>query len=157
MKRIFLIWAALGAVYVALETVWRGHSHPSMLIVGGLCGLLVGAINQLPRFYRAPIIVQSVIGAVIVLVVEFVSGCILNLWLGLAVWDYSNLPGNLLGQVCPLFGLLWFLIMPFAIWGEDTARWLFWIYEWAVHGRQDKPPDSPYSLKSVYADFFRGR
>lgn len=78
MKRILTIWAALGAIYVALEVVFRGHSHPAMLIVGGLCGVLVGAINQAPRFYNAPVIVQAVIGAVIVLAVEFVAGCVLN-------------------------------------------------------------------------------
>ena len=101
MKRILTIWAALGAAYVVFETLFRGYSHPSMFVVGGLCGVLVGAINQAPRFYRAPVIVQSVIGAVIVLAVEFISGCVLNLWLGLGVWDYSNQPGNVLGQICP--------------------------------------------------------
>ena len=146
MKRVLTIWAALGAVYVALEILFRGRSHPAMLIVGGLCGVLVGAINQRPGFYRAPVIVQAMIGALIVLAVEFVSGC---------VWDYSNQPGNVLGQICPAFGLLWFFIMPLAIWAEDTARWLIWAYECAVYGKTEKPPDiAPYSLKSVYKDFF---
>lgn len=86
MKRVLTIWAILGAAYVALETVFRGYSHPSMLIVGGLCGVLVGTINQRPGFFRAPVIVQAVIGALIVLAVEFVSGCILNLWLG---WGFG--------------------------------------------------------------------
>lgn len=158
MKRVLTIWAALGCVYVALETCFRGYSHPSMLVVGGLCGVLVGAINQRPGFYRAPVIVQSVAGALIVLVVEFVSGCVLNLWLGLDVWDYSNQPGNLLGQICPAFGLLWFFIMPLAIWAEDTARFLIWEYERAVYGESGEPPDvEPYSLKSVYSDFIHGR
>ena len=67
MKRILTIWATLGAAYVVFETLFRGYSHPSMFVVGGLCGVLVGTINQAPRFYRAPVIVQSVIGAVIVL------------------------------------------------------------------------------------------
>lgn len=83
MKRILTLWGLLGAAYVALEVLFRGYSHPSMLIVGGLCGVLVGAINQRPGFFRAPVIVQAVIGALIVLAVEFVSGCVLNLWLGL--------------------------------------------------------------------------
>lgn len=158
MKRVLMIWAALGALYVALETVFRGYSHPSMLIVGGLCGVLVGAINQAPRFYHMKIVCQSLIGAGIVLAVEFVSGCVLNLWLGLNVWDYSNQPGNVLGQICPAFGLLWFFIMPLAIWAEDTTRWLIWAYECAVYGKYGKPPGiSPYSLKSVYKDFFHGR
>ncbi len=158
MKRILTLWALLGAAYVALEILFRGRSHPSMLIVGGLCGVLVGAINQRPGFFRAPVIVQAVIGALIVLAVEFVSGCVLNLWLGLGVWDYTNQPGNVLGQICPAFGLLWFFIMPFAIWAEDTASWLIWAYECAVFGRSGKPPGAPpYSLKSIYKDFFCGR
>lgn len=158
MKRVLTIWAALGVVYVALEILFRGRSHPAMLIVGGLCGVLVGAINQIPRFYRAPIAAQAAIGALIVLAVEFASGCVLNLWLGLGIWDYSNQPGNVMGQICPLYGLLWFFIMPLAIWAEDTARWLIWTYERAVHGKTGKPPDiAPYSLKSVYSDFWHGR
>ena len=55
MKRVITLWALLGAAYVALETLWRGYSHPSMFIVGGLCGVLVGALNQAPRFYNAPV------------------------------------------------------------------------------------------------------
>ena len=50
MKRILTIWATLGAAYVVFETLFRGYSHPSMFVVGGLCGVLVGAINQNPRF-----------------------------------------------------------------------------------------------------------
>lgn len=158
MKRLLTLWAALGCVYVALETCFRGYSHPSMLIVGGLCGVLVGAINQRPGFYRAPVIVQSVAGALIVLAVEFVSGCVLNLWLGLGVWDYSNQPGNVLGQVCPAFALLWFFIMPLAIWADDTARWFIWFYDRTVHKTTDEPPEfALYSLGSVYKDFFHGR
>jgi len=158
MKRVLTLWAALGVMYVAMETVFRGYSHPSMLIVGGLCGVLVGAINQHPRFYNAPVVIQSIMGAVIVLVVEFLAGCVLNLWLGLNVWDYTGQPGNILGQVCPLFGLLWFLIMPLAIWAEDTARWFIWLYETIVYKREpDKPALPMYSLTSVYLDFIRGR
>ena len=110
-----------------------------------------------PRFYNAPVILQSAIGAVIVLVVEFMAGCVLNLWLGLDVWDYTGQPGNILGQVCPLFGLLWFLIMPLAIWAEDTARWFIWLYESVIYKREpDKPALPMYSLASVYLDFIRG-
>ena len=158
MKKILTLWAALGVMYVAMETVFRGYSHPSMLIVGGLCGVLVGAINQHPRFDHAPVILQSAAGALIVLVVEFLAGCVLNLWLGLDVWDYTGQPGNILGQVCPLFGLLWFLIMPLAIWAEDTARWFIWLYESVIYKRElDKPALPMYSLVSVYFDFIRGR
>ena len=100
--------------------------------------MLVGALNQAPRFYSAPVAIQAAAGAAVVLAVEFASGCVLNLWLGLGVWDYSGLPGNVLGQICPAFGLLWFLLMPFAIWAEDTARWCIWFYEMSL-----MPPGKP--------------
>ena len=78
--------------------------------------------------------------------------------LGLDVWDYSNQPGNVLGQICPAFGLLWFFIMPLAIWAEDTTRYLIWAYDCAVYHSQEAPPTiAPYSLKSVYGDFICGR
>jgi hypothetical protein len=149
--RLALLWFALGALYLTVEILWRGHTHVSMLIVGGLCGVCIGGVNQLPRFYNAKIIVQSAIGAVIVTALEFVSGCVLKLWLGLNVWSYNGYVGNILGQVCLLYALLWFFFMPFAIWAEDTARWLiFWWNE------QDGTPPNipPYSLRSVYAEFF---
>ena len=39
--------------------------------------------------------------------VEFVFGLVFNVFLGMSVWDYSSVPGNILGQICPLFSVLW--------------------------------------------------
>ena len=158
MRRVLTLWLALGVVYLAIEILWRGETHISMLIVGGLCGVLVGLVNQAPIFYRAPVVVQSVIGAVIVLAVEFVSGCVLNLWLGLNVWDYAGKFGNVLGQICLPYAALWVLLMPFAIWAEDTARWL--LYAWDnLLGRKAgaTPMYKPYTVGSVYKEFFTGK
>ena len=158
MKRVLTLWIALGVMYVALETVFRGYSHPSMLVVGGLCGLLVGSINQCSRFYNAPVVLQSIAGALIVLTIEFVAGCILNLWLDLGVWDYSSQQWNILGQICPLFGLLWFFLMPLAVWAEDTGSWFIWFYELTVYQKRLTPPvQNMYSLKTVYIEFFTGK
>lgn len=41
---------------------------------------------------------------------EFCVGMMVNVWYGWHVWDYSREPGNLLGQVCPLFSFAWFLL-----------------------------------------------
>lgn len=38
------------------------------------------------------------------------AGLVLNICLGMAVWDYSTLPGNLWGQICPQFWALWCLL-----------------------------------------------
>jgi uncharacterized membrane protein len=129
-----------------------------MLFVGGLCGILVGLINQIPLFYNARIILQSAIGVFIVLAVEFISGCILNLWLKLDIWDYTGLWGNILGQVCVLFGLLWLALMPFAIWLEDTLCWLIYLWDEKLGRDAGKPPFiPPYTLLSIYKDFITGK
>ena len=63
--------------------------------------------------------------ACIITGVEFLAGCILNLWLKLGVWDYSNLPFNILGQICIPFTLLWYIISPVAIILDDYLRYWF--------------------------------
>ena len=77
---------------------------------------VAGALGAEGRFLREgrlpdrPLWQRALLGAGLITGVEFLSGCVLNLWLRWAVWDYSRLPGNLLGQVCPLFCFLWFLL-----------------------------------------------
>lgn len=157
MKKILFLWFILGAIYINLEIITRNYTDRVMLLVGGICGVLIGLINQHPKFYKAKIIFQSIIGTLIVLSVEFISGCILNLWLGLNIWDYSHLPLDVMGQICMLYGVIWFLLMPFAIWLEDTMRWL--IYQWDLYFyRYSEPPlYDPYTLKSIYIDCFTGK
>lgn len=96
------------AGYYALEIAFRGHSHWSMAICGGLCICLIYLANH--RFSRLPLPLRAAIGAAIITAVEFIAGCILNLWLGWNVWSYESLPYNLLGQIAPTFSALWFLL-----------------------------------------------
>ncbi len=135
----------MGTFYYVLEGIWRipkdGYTNLVMLAIRRLCGLAIGSINQISRFYKMKVIYQSLIGAVITLCIEFLSGLILDIWLGLGIWDYSTLPFSLLGKVCLPFGLLWFLIMPLAIWLEDTIR-----YKLFQEGTY-------YSLIQIYLEF----
>lgn len=114
-----------GLIYYVLELVFRGHSHPAMIVVGGLCFLLIGGINEyIP--WDMPLWQQSLIGALLVTAVEFVSGVILNVWLGLHIWDYSNMPFNILGQICLPFTLLWLALSLVGIILDDWLRYWFW-------------------------------
>lgn len=70
-----------------------------------------------------PLLLQSVICACGITVVEFVAGLILNIWLGLGVWDYSAMPGNLMGQICPQFFLVWIALSMFGIVMLDWMRY----------------------------------
>lgn len=92
-----------GCAYVGLELLWRGRSHGSMFVAGGLCVLLVGHLNAVQP--RLPLVLRSLAGAGIITMVELGIGLLVNR--NYAVWDYRAQPGNLWGQICPAFCLLW--------------------------------------------------
>lgn len=114
-----------GMIYACIELLWRGYSHWTMAVLGGVCFLLVGGINNwFP--WDMSLLLQGVIGSAVVLIGEFGAGMILNVHLGMGIWDYSNLPGNILGQVCPQFAAVWMLLSIAAVVVDDWLRyWLF--------------------------------
>lgn len=111
-----------GLMYIGVEILWRGYSHWTMGVVGGLCFVIIGGLNNyIP--WEMTLQKQSAIGAFVVTCVEFVSGIILNLFLRLHIWDYSNLPFNILGQICLPFTVLWFFLSTIAIIVDDYLRY----------------------------------
>lgn len=114
-----------GTIYVLIELAWRGYSHISMFILGALCFVLLGGINEFFS-WELGMIWQMLIGASIVTSLEFIVGVVVNIWLELEVWDYSNLPLNFMGQICLPFSLAWVLLSGIAIVVDDYLRyWLF--------------------------------
>ena len=104
-----LLIFCLGAFgYTLLEILWRGYSHWSMSLTGGFCFLMIYLLNT--QFPDTHFLLRLCIGTAIITLTEFAVGCVVNLLLGWNVWDYSHLPFNLLGQICPLYTLLWFLL-----------------------------------------------
>ncbi|MCI5605504.1 MAG: hypothetical protein ACI4C7_08095 [Clostridia bacterium] len=127
MKNIlkyFILFSLGGIFYIIIELLWRGYSHWSMFILGGLCFVLIGVINEFYTF-DIPLFIQMLIGAFIITVLEFITGCIVNLWLGLDVWDYYDMPMNILGQICLPYTILWFLLSPVCIIVDDYLRYIF--------------------------------
>ena len=102
---IFLIGAA---GYGAIELIWRGYTHWTMLITGGVCFLLLHNIFMLME--NASPFIKAVIGSLTITLIEFVAGMIINVKFGLGVWDYSDLPFNLYGQICLPYSALWFAL-----------------------------------------------
>lgn len=114
-----------GSIYVMIEIAWRGHTHWTMAVVGGLCFVLIGAINEVFTF-EMPLLLQMAVGALMITLVEFCAGCILNLWLNLGIWDYSRMPFNIAGQICLPFSVGWFFLSAAGIILDDYLRyWLF--------------------------------
>lgn len=102
----FLIPFGLGAFsYGLIEVLWRGYTHWSMLTAGGLCFLLFSVIAE--RFAKSRFLYRCILGSLAVSSVELIFGVIFNLMLGLQVWDYSQKPFNLAGQICLQYSVLW--------------------------------------------------
>lgn len=121
MMVLFLIG---GTIYYGIEILWRSYSHLSMFILGGICFILVGLINEyIP--WEMGLLWQSLIGACIITTTEFATGLIVNVWLGLGVWDYSNMPCNVMGQICLPFFLLWIPLACVAVVLDDCIRYWF--------------------------------
>lgn len=102
-----------GGIYLLVELAWRGRTHWTMLPLAAVIFICAGVLDEVER---PPSIWQQVIlGTTIATALEFVAGLILNVWLGLGIWDYSNLPGNVLGQICPQFTLAWAVLVLISI------------------------------------------
>jgi hypothetical protein len=92
--------------YPLIELFWRGRTHWTMALAGGLAMVLLSWISRsslpLPLMWGA--------GALAITAVEFAIGYVVNLRLHWAVWDYSALPLNVAGQICLPFTLIWFAL-----------------------------------------------
>lgn len=92
-----------GGTYVLLELLWNGHSHWTMFLLGGACFRMLGAIRKL----SVALPLQCLLGGMVVTAAEFCAGILLNIILRWNIWDYSNLPFNVLGQICLPFTMIW--------------------------------------------------
>lgn len=114
-----------GLCYGAVEVLWRGYTHWTMLVLGGVLFVLLGGLNEWLT-WDMPLALQALLGAVVVTAAEFLAGLVLNLWLGLEIWDYSGMWGNVLGQICPAYSTLWVLLSAVAIVLDDWLRYWLW-------------------------------
>ena len=93
-----------------------------MVLCGGLCFLVMYLISGLPLCLMK----KCVLSSAAICTAEFYTGCLVNLRLGWNVWDYSALPMNLMGQICPLYTLYWLLLsVPGTALCGGISRWVF--------------------------------
>ena len=119
----YLFLGVVGSIiYMNLEILWRGYTHWTMGVLGGICFICLGLINELLS-WEIPLALQMLIGGAIITVLELVTGCIVNLWLGWNVWDYSDLPYNFLGQISLFSSIGWIGLSLVGIVLDDFIRW----------------------------------
>lgn len=113
-----------GIIYIFIELGFRGHTAFSMFLLGGLCFVLIGLINEVIPWSMG-IVWQGIIGSGIVTFLELIFGLILNIYLKLDIWNYSNLPFNFMGQICLYFSIAWIFLSLIAIVLDDYLRYWF--------------------------------
>jgi len=123
LLKIFTTWSIGALTYGAIEIISRGYTHISMGVLGGICLLSMGGINTSIRLEQLSLIKKMVLSAMIITTLEFATGLIVNIWLGLHIWDYSRIPFNFCGQICLPFFFIWFVLSFFGIVLEDFVRW----------------------------------
>lgn len=104
---LFTAFLLGGTAYGAVELLWRGRTHWTMLIVGGLCFqymYIIASRSHIGRLW------QYLLCAAVITAVEFIAGAVVNRGLGWGVWDYSQMRWNLYGQICARYSLYWLLL-----------------------------------------------
>ena len=104
----FIVFLFGGVIYSLIEVAFRGFTHWSMTLTGGLCLLIM--FRRFTSKPHEPLVMKCLFGAITITALEFAAGCIVNLWLGWGVWDYSGMMFNLFGQICLPFSVLWFFL-----------------------------------------------
>ena len=107
MKYI-LIFLIGSAGYAGLEVLWRGYTHWTMALTGGVCFLIIYLLNA--ALTEENILFRSLVGAMVITSTEFIVGVTVNIILKWNIWDYSSLPFNFIGQICLRYTVLWFLL-----------------------------------------------
>ncbi len=113
--KFYTVLFSIGAVgYCFLELLWRGFTHPSMGLAGGLSFCLIAAIQK--HLKPLKFIYRCIVSGLTITLIELLFGSVFNIWLQKSVWDYSLLPFNFFGQICLLYTVLWcFLSAPMLI------------------------------------------
>ena len=119
---VFLV-GAFG--YGLLELFWRGRTHYSMLITGGLCFFIIYFLNL--HYADKGLFFKCFMGMAVITSLEFVVGILVNKVFLLQVWDYSALPYNFMGQICLLYSAFWFILgLPLAYLVPGLHRFIVW-------------------------------
>lgn len=125
MSEYIFLWALGGSIYYLLEMGFRGFSHWSMFIIGGLALCFCTFQGETMR-WSEPLWVQVIRSVIFVTSLEFITGIIVNKYLQIGVWDYSDQPFNLWGQICVPFMILFSGLLVVAIWlGGTISHRLF--------------------------------
>lgn len=111
LYELIFMFLLAGLIYSLLEICFRGFTHWTMTILGGIsgCGLyVISALNT-------TVWIKALYGALMITVFEMITGYVVNIVLSMGVWDYSAVPLNFMGQICLPFSVLWYVLSLWAM------------------------------------------
>ena len=108
LKEDTFLFIVGGILYSLMEISFRGFTHWTMTLTGGVCLVLMYRADM--KFEKARLWQKCLMGSVIITTLEFIVGCIDNIAFNWDVWDYSKTPFNFMGQICLPFSIIWFVI-----------------------------------------------
>ena len=114
LKRLLeygILWILGGTLYYGIEILYRGYSHWTMFVLGGICMMFFAFQGFGDALWKQ--VLRSII---FVTSCEFITGMIVNKYLGWNVWDYSKMPLDIMGQICLPFTLLFAILCTAGIW-----------------------------------------
>lgn len=123
-KRIIeltIVFCVGSVMYCLIEILFRQYTHWTMFLTGGAIFTALYFINL--GMKTRSLVLRGLIGAVVITAVEFLVGVVVNLIFQLNVWNYSSIPGNILGQICLRFSFCWFLLSIAAVY---VVIFLYW-------------------------------
>lgn len=116
IKRYAAHFVIGGTGYGIIELIWRKHTHWTMILAGGICFIIFSVIAE--KLATKPLAIKAVLASLCITLIELIFGVIFNIHFKMNVWDYSDIPMNILGQICPIFSFFWcilsFIFLPLA-------------------------------------------
>lgn len=120
-----------------------GFTSLWMFLVGGLCGVIIGSLNDQSGYCNLKMWQQVLIGGTVITLAELFSGIFFNIYLGLHLWDYSGDKFNFIGQIEFKNCIWWYVLPTIIIWLDDALSCYF--YE----------EEKPTSLWSYFVKLFK--
>ncbi|MGO5051436.1 putative ABC transporter permease [Lachnospiraceae bacterium LCP25S3_G4] len=125
LSECLFLWGLGGCLYYGFEVAFRGFSHWSMFALGGLCFLFCWLQGFWTK-WQDPLWMQVLRTTLFVISSEFIIGILVNKVMKWYVWDYSDQPLQLWGQICAPFAIIFSGLVAIGI--ILSGNLIYWLY-----------------------------
>ena len=146
LKKEIAIFCILGLLYLNIEVFARagrrelvdlvlmspkpiqpfslaGWTSIWMFFIGGFAAWFAGFLDTLKWFSRQKLFVKVLACSLSITATELLSGLFLNYYLELALWDYTHVRYNLLGQISIRSATAFTFMAPLVLWLNNFLRY----------------------------------